>query len=330
MKKVIAVLTLGILLAGCDPETEDPAEEARVQPEKTADRAAPNVVQKSLVQILFVGTMVFERKMEGQELKQILVHVPRVSKHAIHDIYLMRGEKKITSNVWDELLKNPSGETWQLDLGVGNKKLTAPETAANYPNTPSTPAQSSDSRWLLRAFEIDNKAQEIDPLSASLTVVLDTGVFGTCGLIDDGLLENDRPKPCKVKVGSAPQKTVMAESILLRQEIPSGATVRILRPPKLPIVVQPNPGPNPGLGNYDEVYDIAILNVPAETERVLETSHSENLKQMFKNPTGTWKDAVASACRSSVPQPACYGRYADFTPRYSGFNRPICPLIEGP
>lgn len=330
MKKVIVVLTLGIFLAGCRPETEDPAEKPLAQPEKAADQATADVVKNSLVQILFVGTMVFERKVTGQDLQQILVYVPKVSKHAEHHIYLMRGKKKNNSNVWEELLKNPSGETWQLDLGVSNKKLTAPKSATNFPTTPSTAAQSSDSRWLLRAFDIDNKEQVIDPLSASLTVVLDTGVFGTCGLIDDGLIENNRPRPCKVKVGSAEKKTVMAESMLLRQEIPSGATVKILRPPKPPIVIQPNPGPNPGFSNYDKIYDIAILNVPEETDRVLDTPHSENLKQMFRNPTGTWKNAVASECRSSVPQPACYDRYAGFAPRFSGYNRPICPLIEGP
>ncbi len=317
MKKVIAVLTLGVLLAGC-PETEGPAEKALELPERVTDQAAAADVNNSLVRILFVGMMVFERKVVEGDLEKILVYLPDVDEHTI-------SIHQAVSDEWKDLAIAATGQTLTFGFGNLSKSLTAPETANDLSVPPPTEREARDSRWLLRAFEIDQKHQKIDPGSAALTVALDTGVFETCRLIDDG-----SGHACKVTVGAAPEKTVMAESMILRQEVSPDARIQLIQSSGVK-TIYPNTGATQDAYGkpYHKIYDIAILNIPEETDRYLRTSHSEYLKEMFDNPTGTWKDAIADHCRS-VPQPKCLSHYRTYWPLYSGYNRPICPLIEGP
>ena len=335
MRKAIAGVTLGIVLAGCGDRAEDRVEKAAQPPgmeRALAPAAELGANKKGLVQILFVGTMVFERKLNGGNLEKLRVYIPKVVAQpdqgiVEHDILLMEGGKAGASKVWNELRSNPAGQTWTFDFGVAAKSLTAPPKTNDLTMAPQNACEAADSRWLLKAREVhpQGQPQPIAEIKASVIVELDTGVFETCGLVCAV-----GGKPCRLKFGSVQpvQKVALAESMVVRQEIPHGAKVKILGTQPTIIVKET---PDAGVPGYDKVYNIAILNVPQAAGRVLFTKHTKNLKAMFSNPKGDWSSATASDC--TIPkerQPDCFRYFADFVPRYGGFNRPICPLIEGP
>ena len=62
--------------------------------------------------------------------------------------------------------------------------------------------------------------------------------------------------------------------------------------------------------------------------------HSKYLEKMFDNALGDWSRVDIDSCDSTAPQPTCFDyfdqRFALDLITMSGFNRPICPLIEGP
>ena len=223
------------------------------------------------------------------------------------------------------------GQTWTFDFGVASNNLSAPLWSSDLSSAPQDNMESRDSGWLLKASYVhpEEKPQPIAEGRASVIVELETGVFETCVLVG-----NAANQACQVKFGSADTRVAAAEAMVLRQEIPLSATVKIRgTSPDLTIKETSNESQvqNETVKGYGKVYNIAILNVPQVGGRAMSTHHTKALKAMFLDPKGSWDKATASVCTLPVQrQPDCFDYFSKFVPRFSGYNRPICPLVEGP
>lgn len=290
----------------------DQAELRQVTEQRATERE--DRTGKALVQIQFTGAMVFDRSQAGK----IRVYLPTI---AGHKIKLDQGITPTPNNPrWHNIVKDPlAGTTWTLQAGLATSPLQSIQTAADLTVKPQSAEHARDSGWLFQASNIAEAGRVLDPSSAALTVELEAGDFETCVLVadKDGF-------PCEVTVGIATKKVALAESMVLRREIEG--TARVFMGPH---EITANPGAS--VNGYNKVFDIAIVNVPPSSQRELTTNHSATLTKMFVGAAkANWKPTTAVGCSNAVKQPTCHDYFLPFSNRYSGANRPICPLVEGP
>ena len=278
------------------------AGESRAQ---TCDGPNPD---KTAVLVYFVGLMVFEHQRQANP-PALVAYVPDVAGHSIE---LFIGERDRTGRGLKWKSTNVSSSNTDLTL-----KLPPNASSLEY-----APTQ------LLTAKKLhpEEKPQAIHRTSADLTLRFTRGKFSTCSFVVD---EDNRI--CEVQLGDT-KMDPMAETMVLEIEIPctDAITIQGVTPEVNVKPILYHQMPDPFYPEYKRIFEIGVVNVQQTmTGRQLTTDHTRHLKDMFQDPKGSWSPTTAHNCQ--VPETnRCFHHFAYFLPRFSGFNRPICPLIEGP